>query len=204
MVTAKDVGEAIKEFITKTDEWREGLYFGIWAVVVIILFVSAGDVNIPFPYTAQTYWCQRIGCSLGFPSYQRYDIKLTTNGVYGDCVDINMEKPNGQKFSGRYCVKDKIVLDGFIVEVSEIRTDPSLIAPILFKYYSHVNVTWLFIILAFGLPIYITYEKASRKARRRKEEEESKEKEEIRKSLKLSKEKFDKLEKFLKKRILEE
>lgn len=156
-----DIKELFEKILSEGN--KDSFLWGIWVTITVLLILQSVTVQ------KEEFWAcpvTKSGCEvsgLGYPSWQAWQYRATVKDITekGDCINMDIERVNGQKFSGFYCVGDEVTVGNFLVKLSEIK--PSLPRPVHLQYYQTVSVSGLFSVLAIGIPLFIVLKRYSSK-----------------------------------------
>lgn len=193
-----DFAEIWSNFLKNKGEWKIGVYSGIFFTIAILLLVGYGEINIPLKWNSNSWDVQPTGKVLGLPNYENPTIfSLTINGIIGECLDLVIKEGNGHSTNGRFCKGEKVIINDYFLEITDIKINSDLPKPIKISTYKMFNLGGILKILLVVIPLIAIWDRISRlkedKARREIEEKRRK----IRRKLKLSEKDFEELEDIL-------
>jgi hypothetical protein len=199
----KEIGETIL-----SESKKDSFYWGIWVILAIFFVLQNGVFNIN-SIQKEEYWacpteitsCQTFG--IGSPSWDKWEYRGVVKSVSSknDCMTMEIQRINGQKFTGFYCIGDEVRVGNLVVKLLEIK--PSLDRPIHLQYYQVIDISWLIGLALLGIPFFILYRKYKTKESEKKRSEREAKKKLLAKKLKISEKDFKSMEEIMKEEIEE-
>lgn len=192
-----DVKEILKEFLNNKENWRFGLYCGIFLTVLIIYLISSSNVSLPMAWTSSSY---DIGVGeKQFYIHQGNDIiaSLDVLNVSGQCMDLQMNYKNGQYYKGNFCEGQTFNLGEWSVKIDKILVGTSLKTPIKVTAYQMVSLGGLFQVLLIIIPLISIWDKVNQNNQRKRDEAYDHKKKQFAKKFKIKDRDLDDFIKFI-------
>lgn len=192
-----NIKEIIEGFCKDNGNWRLGFYGGIFLTILVLVLIGSGNIYVPGEWAKSTWDIPTSGKVLGFPTYENPSIfSINIGEVKGDCLNLVITKGNGQEIKGHYCSEDKIIIDNYILEITDVKINSDIPKPIKITAYRLFNINLLFKIFLVIIPIFALFDKLNQLKNKKKNEKYLIKKKELAKKFKIKPEDIDKLMEF--------